>query len=68
MIEVDATYQNGVLRPDKPLPLPEQQRVRITVHDKPSQPSRGSTLSGERESKVSETQTWHAISLTMVAL
>ena len=41
MIEIDATYQNGVLKPDKPLPLPEQQRVRITVREKPSEARRG---------------------------
>ena len=28
---VDATYENGVLRLDRPLPLGERERVRITV-------------------------------------
>jgi predicted DNA-binding antitoxin AbrB/MazE fold protein len=30
-ITVEATYENGVLRPIKPLPLKEQERVQITV-------------------------------------
>jgi predicted DNA-binding antitoxin AbrB/MazE fold protein len=30
-VEVEATYENGVLRPDSPLPLAEKQRVRIIV-------------------------------------
>lgn len=30
-IVVDATYENGVLRLDRPLPLGELERVRITV-------------------------------------
>ncbi len=28
---VEATYQNGVLRPAEPLPLEENQQVRITI-------------------------------------
>ena len=28
---VDATLTNGVLKPDHPLPLPDQTRVRLTV-------------------------------------
>lgn len=28
---VEATYENGVLRLDKPLPLKEREKVRITV-------------------------------------
>jgi len=28
---VNATYQNGVLRPDEPLPLGEREKVRVTV-------------------------------------
>ena len=30
-IEVDATYENGVLKPDRPLPLEEHQRVKVVV-------------------------------------
>jgi predicted DNA-binding antitoxin AbrB/MazE fold protein len=30
-ITVDATYENGVLKPDQPLPLKEYARVRVTV-------------------------------------
>ena len=28
---VEATYENGVLRPAQPLPLAEHQRVRVTI-------------------------------------
>lgn len=30
-LEVEATYENGVLRLDEPLPLKEQERVIVTV-------------------------------------
>ena len=29
--QVEATFINGVLRPDKPLPLADQARVRLTI-------------------------------------
>ncbi len=29
---VEATYENGVLKPDKPLPFKEREKVQITVH------------------------------------
>lgn len=28
---IEATYENGVLKPDLPLPLKERDRVRITI-------------------------------------
>jgi len=31
-ITVEATYENGVLKPDYPLPLKEHEKVRITLH------------------------------------
>jgi predicted DNA-binding antitoxin AbrB/MazE fold protein len=31
-ISVEAVYENGVLKPAQPLPLKEQQKVRVTVH------------------------------------
>jgi predicted DNA-binding antitoxin AbrB/MazE fold protein len=31
-ITIEATYENGVLKPDQPLPLQEHDKVRITVH------------------------------------
>ena len=31
-IVVEATYENGVLKPAEPLPLDEHQKVQITVH------------------------------------
>lgn len=30
-IDVEATYEKGVFKLDQPLPLPENQRVKITV-------------------------------------
>lgn len=30
-ITVEATYENGVLKPDQPLPLKEHVKVRVTV-------------------------------------
>ena len=30
-ITVDGTYENGVLRPDQPLQLPENSRVRMSI-------------------------------------
>jgi len=31
-ITIEAVYENGVLRPEKPLPLQEREKVRVTVH------------------------------------
>lgn len=31
-IVVEATYENGVLKPEKPLPLADREKVQITVH------------------------------------
>jgi predicted DNA-binding antitoxin AbrB/MazE fold protein len=31
-ITIEATYENGVLRLDEPLPLADKQRVKISVH------------------------------------
>ena len=30
-LEIEAVYENGVLKPDKPLPLRENERVKVTV-------------------------------------
>jgi predicted DNA-binding antitoxin AbrB/MazE fold protein len=35
-ITVEAVYENGVLRPAEPLPFPEHERVRVTIHSHPS--------------------------------
>jgi len=32
-LEVEATYENGVLKPDQPLPLAERQRVTVTIRE-----------------------------------
>ena len=31
-ISIEATYENGVLKPAQPLPLKEHEKVRISVH------------------------------------
>jgi len=33
-ITVEATYENGVLKPARPLPLKEHEQVQITVHSR----------------------------------
>jgi predicted DNA-binding antitoxin AbrB/MazE fold protein len=32
LLEVEATYQNGVLKPSQELPLQEGQKVTLTIH------------------------------------
>jgi predicted DNA-binding antitoxin AbrB/MazE fold protein len=34
---VNATYANGVLKPDQPLPLAEHQRVKVSIHAAPKE-------------------------------
>lgn len=36
MFEIEAIYENGVLKPTEALPLQEHQQVRLTIHVKPS--------------------------------
>jgi predicted DNA-binding antitoxin AbrB/MazE fold protein len=31
-ISIEATYENGVLKPAQPLPLEEREQVRIVIH------------------------------------
>jgi predicted DNA-binding antitoxin AbrB/MazE fold protein len=31
-LEIEAVYENGVLKLEQPLPVPELQRVRVTIH------------------------------------
>jgi len=31
-ITIEAVYENGVLRPSQPLPLKDQEKVKVTVH------------------------------------
>jgi predicted DNA-binding antitoxin AbrB/MazE fold protein len=33
-LTVEATYENGVLKPDRPLPFKEHERVRITIQSR----------------------------------
>jgi predicted DNA-binding antitoxin AbrB/MazE fold protein len=44
IVEVEATYENGVLKLDRPLPLCEQERVRVTVQTLISRARRTSGL------------------------
>jgi predicted DNA-binding antitoxin AbrB/MazE fold protein len=32
-LDIEATYENGVLKLDQPLPLGDHQRVKVTVHE-----------------------------------
>lgn len=35
MTQIEAVYQNGVFKPLRPVSLPENQRVRLSVHEVP---------------------------------
>jgi predicted DNA-binding antitoxin AbrB/MazE fold protein len=35
-LTVQATYENGVLKPDAPLPLREHEKVRLTIEPEPT--------------------------------
>ena len=39
-LQVEATYENGVLKLDEPLPLADSERVSVTVHPKMSRARR----------------------------
>ena len=69
-LEVEATYENGVLRPDQPLPLSERERVTVRIQPQASGirrakvwsrftalPRPWSTCSGENQT-VGETMTF----------
>ena len=39
-LTVEATYEGGVLKPAEPLPLPDHEKVRVTVHSLAGPPAR----------------------------
>jgi Uncharacterized protein conserved in archaea len=39
--QIEATFVNGVLKPDRPLPLAEETRVRVTIEAVEQRPSPG---------------------------
>jgi predicted DNA-binding antitoxin AbrB/MazE fold protein len=45
-ITIEATYENGVLRLEQPLPLPDRAKVQVTVHTEPSLAQRTAGLLG----------------------
>jgi predicted DNA-binding antitoxin AbrB/MazE fold protein len=45
-INVEAIYEDGVLKPTQPLPLNQHERVRVTVHKELSWAQRTSGLMG----------------------
>ena len=45
-LEIEATYENGVLKLDHPLPLGDKQRVKVTVHEAVSRVKRAYGLIG----------------------
>lgn len=44
MLEVEAVYENGILKLDQPLPLREHERVRILIQVKTSRARQSSGL------------------------
>lgn len=40
-ITVEATYEDGVLKPAEPLPLADRQRVEVVIHTPQLEPSSG---------------------------
>lgn len=40
---IQAVYENGVLKPEEPLPLAEHERVQVSIHPAPPQPSAETT-------------------------
>ena len=51
--QLEAVYENGVLRPLEPLPLIESQRVRITISDEPpANPLRDLTVLVEARAEI----------------
>jgi len=36
LLDVEATYEDGVLKPDRPLPLAEHQRLVVRILSRPS--------------------------------
>lgn len=49
-IQFEATFENGVLKPDRPLPLAENQRIKVSVElPSPSGPPIASDLELIRE-------------------
>jgi predicted DNA-binding antitoxin AbrB/MazE fold protein len=45
-IEIDAIYDHGLLKLDHAVPLRDQQRVRVTIHDQPTTAERTYGLIG----------------------
>jgi predicted DNA-binding antitoxin AbrB/MazE fold protein len=43
-IEIDAVYEDGVLKPEKPLPLKEHERVTVSVKQQTSRIRRSAGL------------------------
>jgi predicted DNA-binding antitoxin AbrB/MazE fold protein len=45
-LTVEAVYENGVLKPAQPLPLKEQEKVRVTVQTDSRPPGRAYGIAG----------------------
>ncbi len=50
--QLEAIFEQGVLRPLEPLTLPEHQRVRLTIDEKPSQLSSSAAQTNERTAEL----------------
>jgi predicted DNA-binding antitoxin AbrB/MazE fold protein len=44
--EIEAIYEGGVLKPERPLPLEDHQRVKVVVHEQASLAKRSYGLIG----------------------
>jgi len=47
--EIEAVYEDGILKPDHPLPLAEHQRVKVVVHGETSIARRSYGIIGWKE-------------------
>ena len=45
-ITIEATYENGMLKPAEPLPLAENQRITVTIHESAQSAKQGYGLVG----------------------
>ena len=57
-INVDAIYEDGVLKPLQPLPLSEHQKVRITLDEGPTWAPNGRVLMFSREGANGASKLW----------
>ena len=67
-ITVEAIYENGVLKPDQPLPLKERERVRVDILNIPAPADVQKSLEAVRRSYGSIPWTGDAETLRKIAM